>query len=721
VRLRAHLVTLVLATGLPLVAFAVIAVTLFTRHERAAVERGSIETARALVAAVDRELMGSISALQALGASRRLDTGDLPRFYEDASRVRAEQSQWRTVRLAAPSQVQLLDLRHPLGEPPGPIVEPRSFEEVLRLGRPAVGDLVRDRITGTYDVRVRVPVSGAGRLRYVLTAVVDPAAIDQILRRQRLSGDWIGSILDRNGVHVARNRATDRFFARPASPDLRAALARGGEGSYRGTTLEGLPVFAAFSRSEWSGWTVAFGLPDAVVEAPLRRSLLTLVAGGALFVALGVGLALLVGRRIARPIRVLASSAETLGRGEPLPPHPASGLDEVDVVSRAIEQAGIARRDAQQALEETSETLRALVESSALGLVVTDLDGVVRVWNPAAEAMLGWRRDEVIGGLPPHVGPENVAEFRENFAPALRGEIVRLEVRRARKDGSPIDLDVAIAPLRDGAGLTRGVVSAFADITEQKRAQEALRQSERLIRAVLDGIDDAVFLKDRDGRYLVVNPAGCRAIGRPLEEILGRDDMELFEPETAHRIRDRDRVVMETGETVRSELTLRVGGVIRTYLSTKSARRDPHGRVIGIISISHDATERKQAEEEREVLLTREQAARGEAERRRQEAEVVAELARGINASLDLDTILLSVAEAARRLCDSDVARIALVDPAGDAMVLRYSTGGPTVMPSGFRIGHGKGIGGVAWATGRPVDPDALQRVLAASGAGRSG
>jgi PAS domain S-box-containing protein len=187
-------------------------------------------------------------------------------------------------------------------------------------------------------------------------------------------------------------------------------------------------------------------------------------------------------------------------------------------------------------------------------------------------------------------------------------------VRRPRKDATPLVLSVAAAPLRDAGGHTRGVVTVFADVTESRRAEEARQESEKLVRAVLEGTDDAVFLKDDAGRYLVVNPAGCRAVGRPLEEILGRRDQELLPADVAAEIHGHDRLVMETAGTHRFEMTLTVDGVTRTYLSTKSPRRDPDGRVVGVISISRDITDRKRSEQEREDLLAREQVARTAAE-----------------------------------------------------------------------------------------------------------
>jgi PAS domain S-box-containing protein len=116
-----------------------------------------------------------------------------------------------------------------------------------------------------------------------------------------------------------------------------------------------------------------------------------------------------------------------------------------------------------------------------------------------------------------------------------------------------------------------------------------MQDSGRLIQAVFDGADDAIFLKNRAGQYLLVNLAGCRAIGLSREQILGRDDNDLFPPETAARIRAHDTVVMEAGEVRRFRLSVerRAGGAT-TYLTTKSPYRDPAGHVIGVLGISRN-------------------------------------------------------------------------------------------------------------------------------------
>jgi two-component system CheB/CheR fusion protein len=180
---------------------------------------------------------------------------------------------------------------------------------------------------------------------------------------------------------------------------------------------------------------------------------------------------------------------------------------------------------------------------------------------------------------------------------------------RGRRTPDPELLQLALA--------LGGQVGLFL---ERRRADESLRHGHEVLRAVTEGTTDAVFVKDQQGRYLMINPAGARFLGRTVEEVLGRDDAELFTPETGRAIMAADRQVMASGEARTYEEMATAAGVTRTYLSMKGPYRDARGNVIGLIGISRDITERKRAEEERARLLTYEQAARAEAERLYQEA-----------------------------------------------------------------------------------------------------
>ncbi len=132
---------------------------------------------------------------------------------------------------------------------------------------------------------------------------------------------------------------------------------------------------------------------------------------------------------------------------------------------------------------------------------------------------------------------------------------------------------------------------------ERERAKGALQQNYGLLSAVVEGTTDAVFVKDRRGRYLMINTAGARFLGKAVAEVLGKDDTELFSPETAREIMAADRRVMATGEAQTFEDVGTAAGVTRTFLSTKVPYRDARGNVVGVLGISRDVSERKRAEE----------------------------------------------------------------------------------------------------------------------------
>ena len=157
---------------------------------------------------------------------------------------------------------------------------------------------------------------------------------------------------------------------------------------------------------------------------------------------------------------------------------------------------------------------------------------------------------------------------------------------------------------------------------ERNAALNKVREGHSVLQAISEGTTDAIFVKDLDGRYLMINPAGARLLGRTVEEVVGKDDRELFSNESASAIMARDRAIMINGNTATYEEVGTAAGVSRTYLSTKGPYRDEEGTILGLIGISRDITERMRADEERQDLLEREKelrAAADEANRRKDE------------------------------------------------------------------------------------------------------
>ncbi|AFZ07700.1 multi-sensor signal transduction histidine kinase [Oscillatoria nigro-viridis PCC 7112] len=133
-------------------------------------------------------------------------------------------------------------------------------------------------------------------------------------------------------------------------------------------------------------------------------------------------------------------------------------------------------------------------------------------------------------------------------------------------------------------------------IFESQTTKQALQKNYNLLMAVINSTPEALFVKDIQGCYLMLNAAGARIIGKSVDDIIGRDDSELFPPEIAANIRKTDRPIMAAGTTEAIEEELPVKGNLRIFLSTKSAYRDGLGKISGIVSIARDITESKQAE-----------------------------------------------------------------------------------------------------------------------------
>ncbi len=120
-----------------------------------------------------------------------------------------------------------------------------------------------------------------------------------------------------------------------------------------------------------------------------------------------------------------------------------------------------------------------------------------------------------------------------------------------------------------------------------------------LLQGIMESTTDAVFVKDLQGRYVIVNPTAARIAGKRIEQVEGKTDLEVFGPETARSVMSWDRVVMESGVPVTYEQKgIALGDSARTFLSTKGPYRDTSGKIVGVLGISRDITDRKKAEEE---------------------------------------------------------------------------------------------------------------------------
>jgi signal transduction histidine kinase/ActR/RegA family two-component response regulator len=350
VPLRRRLLLLVAAGLLPLAVVAAIALAVLYHQHRMQAERSVLEVARALSTAVDAELRRSVAVLQVLATSPSIDEKDLARFEDRARRTQLAQSHWRGVALFTPAGEPVMNTAVPRGAPLAGLVEPGSFEEAVRTGKPVVG-LLRKGPRGAWAIPIRVPVIRDDKVSHVLTAIVDPKAINEILQRTRVPGEWVVAVSDSQGLRVARTASIEQSLGTPFSPTLVRMMRAGGpENTGVTRNSEGQEVFTAYTRAAQTGWVTAVGLPVTGVEANARQSFLTFGAGVALSIVLGAFAALFIGRSITGP---MASLSEAAADARPGAFHaPKTDIREIQDVARALAAGDVERTRGEAEREE---------------------------------------------------------------------------------------------------------------------------------------------------------------------------------------------------------------------------------------------------------------------------------------------------------------------------------------------------------------------------------
>ncbi|PSQ31592.1 hypothetical protein BRD06_00850, partial [Halobacteriales archaeon QS_9_67_15] len=253
------------------------------------------------------------------------------------------------------------------------------------------------------------------------------------------------------------------------------------------------------------------------------------------------------------------------------------------------------RKEAERQLRATKDRLQKFIETSPVGVVATDPEGEVTLWNDAMEEIFGWSAEEAFGEPHPAVldDREDDDDVRQRV---LDGETVTgVELERVRKDGEPIDVSLSAAPILDEDGSVSEIVGYIEDITERKERERELAARS----AAMEQSTDGMATLDEGGGYEFVNQAHA--------DVYGYDDPEAFLGESWELCYDeagRDRLVesvlptlAEAGEWRGEAVGLRADGT--TFPQELSLTTVDDGRFICVV---RDITERKERERELERM-----------------------------------------------------------------------------------------------------------------------
>jgi PAS domain S-box-containing protein len=257
-------------------------------------------------------------------------------------------------------------------------------------------------------------------------------------------------------------------------------------------------------------------------------------------------------------------------------------------------------RIADQILRESEERFRSLFERSNVGFSLTSPTGQISA-NRAFADMLGYASEAMSGFTWRDIThPDDVELTQRKLDELVSGEAdsVRFEKRFLRKNGSVVWADMHQTVRRDAEGRVENVICGILDITERKRAEEELRESEERYRLLAESSQDFIFIIDRDDRVRYVNNAAAQVLRRSPDDVVGEPRVELFGAETSAAIGVSLDRVFESGDTLNSETELTYPSGSAWITTMLVPIKDGHDNVTAVFGVSRDITERKRAEEE---------------------------------------------------------------------------------------------------------------------------
>ncbi len=642
--LKWHLVLLVVGALLPLVGFAAVVVYRLAESERAATDRRLLRSAQDLSHALDRELQSTIRTLSAIAESEELDGEDLRAFYAKSKRVLKTQPAWRDLILLTPGGQQVSNTNMEWGAPLPTVLEADSLRRAVEQQRAAVGALTAGKLRPGFAFSVRVPVLRGGEVRYVLSAAITPDALAGVVGlRGQPNEERARVVVDTQGTIVARSYQQEQFVGTRVKDSFLQRIRESDEGLFHDVARDGTNVYVAYSHEPSSGWTAAVVVPAEVAESSARSKTLAVLGTGFALLALSMFGAFVISRHVRRGLLAAAEAAETMSRGR-RPQALTSSVKEVAQLGRALSdsaallsqheqerdeqlaRATAARAEAEAARRAQEGLLRNLRESEARLQLVADhapvlitycgADRRYRFVNEPYAERFRIQPTELVGrSIEEVVGPEAYAAIEPYVEAVLGGERLEFETEIPYAQLGTRHMWVAYAPEFNAEGSVSGFVSAILDITERKRAEAALRESEERFAKAFESSPLALTITSlKTGRLLEVNETFTRLSGYTREEAVGHTTLELgLWAEPADREAELSTVALHGRiRDVEYRFRMKDGRSLTGMLSAEQIEIAGEPCALTVIE---DVTERKRAEAERDQMLEREKALRAEAEK----------------------------------------------------------------------------------------------------------
>lgn len=541
--IRSRLLGLVLATVVPFLALIGGGLWNQLREDQAEAKERALSEGRLLAAQVDDHI-GNLENLM-VGLSRAVSTDAADREKNDAlfRQVKAEQPDFISNILLFSLDGANIGTSFESDNKRFSASDRTYFRQVLAGQRLSVGEVIRAKLTGEWVVTVASPVEDqTGHLRAVLAVGTKLEHFQDALRTQRLPGGSVVRIVNQNGIVVAQSEDGPNWIGRDLSgfdQVTRTLVAK--EASEVSVWSDDVQRITGSSTAHRVPWLVSVGLPTDIGFAAMVTRLKWSAAFCGISLSMAFAIAWILSGRIVGPLRQLERDALALAGGALSHRTTVEAPDEVGNLGAAFNHMAASLEHRQCEVQESKNTLSAVIDASPVAIACTGLDRRIILWNRAAEKLYGYTAEEVIGNQVQIVPQESKEESVEMYERALSGETVReREAKRKRKNGSLVDVKIAAAPMYGPDGSIRGVAWAHEDISKRKKTEEQIQRIAHYDQ--LTGLPNRLSLQKELGRLL----AGDRCDRHISVALFDLDRFKDINDTLGHTI--GDQLLIEVGQ-----------------------------------------------------------------------------------------------------------------------------------------------------------------------------
>lgn len=260
--------------------------------------------------------------------------------------------------------------------------------------------------------------------------------------------------------------------------------------------------------------------------------------------------------------------------------------------------------------------LQDLIDSVPEVMYASDVTGVLKAANRAFCQWVGLSLEQVLEKQQSELFPPDLVAYWQSQMNQVResGQMLAVEEQVPGEQQTMTYLSQRF-PMADQSGQIYAVSGIARDITLQKRTEHALKTNQHILRAIIDNAPAVVYVKDTSGQVIIANQLYGRVLDKPVDEIIGKNETDLFPADLVASWRQAEANIFETGEAIHYQNSMPLGGEIRDFLTTQFPLYDDENKPFAICGISTDVSELRKAERERalfqdEIIRVQEEALR---------------------------------------------------------------------------------------------------------------